>query len=493
MIFAFIFVQKHVKLALIFVQNKVEFALIFVQFAGLELEAVVGVYIKRTIDDDLLEWKNDKKRKILLIRGARQIGKSSSVRKLSQHFDFFLEIDFEKKREIHVLFNGNLNPREIAEKLSVVTAIPVIPGKTLVFFDEIQCCPNAISSLRYFYEDYPELHVIAAGSLLEFALESLPSFGVGRIRSIFMYPLSYKEFLIANGEYALWDKVCESSPEKPLFDLYHIKCLEYLKKFLLIGGMPEVVADYIESRNINNSKNLLADLVTSFKSDFSKYKKRVPDLRISAVFNAVVNQSGGIFNYSRVDEINYRQVRESVELLQNAGLVIPVIHSSSNALPLGGEINLKKQKFILFDTGIFQQLSGLDLSDIILNNNISLVNKGAIAEQFAGLELLKSRSCNTHDNLYFWSRDKPQSNAEIDYVISINGNIIPLEIKSGSSGKMQSMHMFLNEKNAEYGIRVSLENFSVYDKIRVYPLYAIGRAVTAFTTDIDKKNGLIVT
>ena len=431
-------------------------------------------YIKRTIDDELLVWKNDKNRKVLLIRGARQVGKSSSVRKLSQKFDFFLEIDFEKNREVHSLFDGNLNPKEISEKLSILSGIPVIPDKTLVFFDEIQSCPNAIRSLRYFYEDYPELHVIAAGSLLEFALETLPSFGVGRIRSAFMHPLSYKEFICAYGEDKLWDEVCAASPEKPLVESLHKKCLGYLKKFLLIGGMPAVVADYIESEQILNSQNILTDLITALQSDFSKYKKRVPDLRISAVFDAAVNQSGCIFNYSKVAQINYRQVKESIELLQNSRLLIPVIHSSANALPLGGETNPKKKKYILLDTGIFQQLAGLKLSDIIIENDISLINKGAIAEQFAGLELLKSSPCYKQDNLYFWSREKPQSNAEIDYVLNKNGKIIPLEVKSGTTGKMQSMHLFLNEKGAEYGIRVSLENFSMYDKIKVYPLYAVG-------------------
>ena len=215
-------------------------------------------------------------------------------------------------------------------------------------------------------------------------------------------------------------------------------------------------------------------MITSLKSDFSKYKKRVPELRVSTVFNAAVNQSGGRFNFAKVEQLNYRQVKESLELLQNAGLLIPVIHSSANALPLGGEVNFKKQKIILMDTGILQQLAGLELSDLIINNDISLVNKGAIAEQFTGLELLKSSSCYQQQNLYFWSREKPQSNAEIDYVIQRNEKIIPIEIKSGGTGKMQSMFVFLNEKKAEYGIRVSLENFSTYDRIKVYPLYAVG-------------------
>ena len=440
---------------------------------------MIDTYIKRSVDDELFAWKNEKKRKVLLIRGARQVGKSSSVRKLAEKFDHFLEVNFEKDQKVHKIFEGDLNPKEISEKLSIMFKIPIIPEKTLVFFDEIQSCTKAISSLRFFYENYPELHVIAAGSLLEFALETLPSFGVGRIRSIFMHPLSYKEFLLACGEDALWDKVCASSPEKPLFEPFHEKCLEHLKKFLIIGGMPAVAANYVKYINeqglqILNSQMILSDLISSLKADFSKYKKRVPDLRVLTVFSAVVNQSGSRFNYSKVDQLNYRQVKESLELLQNAGLIIQVIHSSANALPLGGEVNFKKQKFLLLDTGIFQQLSGLEISEILFNNDISLINKGAIAEQFAGLELLKSSSCYQSGDLYFWSREKPQSNAEIDYVIQRNGKIIPIEVKSGSTGKMQSMYVFLNEKKLKYGIRVSLENFALYDKIRVYPLYAVG-------------------
>ena len=431
-------------------------------------------YLKRNIDDELLAWKNDKKHKVLLLRGARQVGKSSSVRNLAKKFEYFLEIDFEKNIKAHDPFNGNLDVKDICEKLSVLYRIPIIPGKTLVFFDELQSCPNAIRSLRYFYEDYPELHLIAAGSLLEFALEELPSFGVGRIRSIFMYPFSYKEFLLACGEDALWGKVCESSPVKPLYEPFHEKCLEYLKKFLIIGGMPAVISDYAESGQILNSQNILNDLIVSLKSDFSKYKKRVPDLRISAAFDAAVNQSGGRFNYAKVEQLNYRQIKESLGLLQSAGLLIPIIHSSANALPLGSEASFKKQKFLLLDTGILQRLLDMELSEIILNNDISFINKGAIAEQFAGLELLKSSSCYSQGNLYFWSREKSQSSAEVDYVVQRNGKIIPIEVKSGKTGKMQSMFIFLKEKKSEFGIRTSLENFSIYDKIHVYPLYAVG-------------------
>ena len=431
-------------------------------------------YYNRNIDNELIAWKEEKDRKPLLLRGARQIGKSSSVRKLAEKFEHFLEINFEKNRDAYRFFEGDLNVKEICTKLSVQFQKPIIPNKTLLFFDEIQACPNAISALRFFYEDYPELHVIAAGSLLEFALEKLPSFGVGRISSKFMYPFSFTEFMSACGNEMLWSEVCKSSPEKPLFPVFHEKCLELLKKFLVIGGMPAVVSKFVENNDILACQKTLNDLINSLKSDFSKYKSRVPELRIQTAFEAVVHQAGGKFNYAKVEQLSHRQVKESIELLEKAGLIIPVVHTSANGIPLGAEANFKKQKFILLDTGVFQRLLGLQLSDILFSDDFDVINKGCIAEQFVGLELLKSAPCDMPENLYFWTREKEKSQAEVDYVRQNNDKIVPIEVKSGKSGKMQSMHLFLNEKRAEYGIRTSLENFSEYDKIKVYPLYATG-------------------
>ncbi len=431
-------------------------------------------YYNRNIDRELLVWKDEENRKPLLLRGARQVGKSSSIRKLAEKFDNFLEINFEKNRNLYHFFEGDLDVKKICANLSIHFQKPIIPNKTLLFLDEIQACPNAISALRFFYEDYPELHVIAAGSLLEFALEELPSFGVGRISSMFMYPFSFAEFMSACSNEMLWDEVCKSSPKKPLSPVFHDKCLEFLKKFLVIGGMPAVVSKFVESKDILACQKELNDLINSLKSDFSKYKPRVPELRIQTAFEAVVHQTGGKFNYAKVEQLNYRQIKESIELLKKAGLVIPVIHTSANGIPLGAEVNFKKQKIILLDTGIFQSLLGLQLSDILFSDDIDIINKGAIAEQFTGLELIKNSSPYISENLYYWAREKVKSQAEVDYVIQQNEKIIPIEVKSGKSGKMQSMHLFLTEKQAKYGVRTSLENFSEYDKIRVYPLYAIG-------------------
>jgi len=432
------------------------------------------MYIKRLIDSDLLSWSKGKGRKPLLLRGARQVGKSSSVRKMAEHFDYFIEINFEKNHKARDFFDGDFDVADICDRISVQFKRPVVPGKTILFFDEIQACPRAISALRFFYEDYPELHVVAAGSLLEFAWEKLPSFGVGRIESMFMYPFSFQEFATACGEERLWEKVCEASPQKPLFHVFHDSCVALLKKFLVLGGMPAVVSEYVQNRNTLNAQKELSNLINFLKSDFSKYRERTPELRILAAFEAVVEQSGSKFNYAKAGQYNIHQMKESIALLQKAGLVIPVVHTSASGLPLGAQVNPKKQKFILLDTGIFQRLLGLDISDILSNHDFSLVNKGFIAEQMAGLELLKSSPVYEQSPLYYWHRESAGSTAEVDYVIQQGAKIIPVEVKSGTSGKMQSLNLFIREKQSEYGIRTSLENFAEYDKIKVYPLYAVG-------------------
>ena len=435
-------------------------------------------YIERNIDKTLLLWKIDPDRKPLLIRGARQVGKSSTIEQLGTHFEHFITVNFERNKKLQTLFEGDLDVKEICLRLSVQFRKPIIAGKTLLFFDEIQSCPNAIMSLRYFYEDYPELHVIAAGSLLEFALEELPTFGVGRIDSLFMYPFSFQEFMLACGEELLWKEVCKSSPEKPIFPVFHEKCLNLLKKYLIIGGMPFAVSIFLKTNDILKVQKALDTLILSYQNDFAKYKKRLPTLLLHEVFAAVVKQSGGKFIYSKAAETSQYNIKQAVNMLIMAGLVIPIFSSSAHGIPLGAEVNHKKCKMLLLDTGIFQRLLNLQLSDILFSNDFEVVNKGFIAEQFVGLELIKNSSPYTPENLYFWARDKEKSHAEVDYLIQINGKIIPIEVKSGKSGKMQSMHMFIAEKQSEYGIRTSLENFTKYDNIRVYPLYAIGNIKT---------------
>ena len=433
------------------------------------------MYLKRSIDKELKNWSQDRSKKPLLLRGARQVGKSTAVRELAKTFDFYLEINFEEQKRVQKLFSEDLSPIELCDNLSIMYGVPVIPGKTLLFFDEIQACLPAISSLRFFYEKYAELHVIAAGSLLEFALEKLPSFGVGRVRSIFLYSFSFDEFLAASGENRLLELKNKASVEHPLQEVFHNKLLNYFKRFLVLGGMPEVVAHYAESRNLSACQAILNDLIISLKDDFSKYKKRVPTLRILEVFEAVVKQTGGKFNFARAaTDSNHKQIKEALDLLIMAGLVIPVTHSSANGIPLGAERNIKKRKMLIFDTGIFQRLLGLEISEVLFEDDFDLLNKGAIAELYVGLELLKSSSCYEQQDLWYWHREALNSNAEVDYIIQRQQEIIPVEVKSGKKGSMQSLFLFLKEKKSPFGIRFSTENYSSYNQIRVCPLYHVG-------------------
>ena len=435
------------------------------------------MYYNRKIDRDLQQWSSEKRRKPLMLRGARQVGKTSAVRHLGKCFKYFVEINFENKDHsaAKTVFSQHSNPQIICSELAVLFGQAIVPGKTLLFLDEIQSCPDAISSLRYFYEQLPALHVIAAGSLLEFALEEIPSFGVGRIDSMYMYPFSFSEFLCATRHETWANLMDEASPEKPVSDIIHEKIVEQLKNFLIIGGMPEVVAEFVETHDFLRCQKVLNSLLVSFRNDFAKYKKRIPAARINEVFSSISHQAEGKFVYERVSQnLNNEQVKKSLELLLMAGLCYQVTHSSADGAPLGARINPKCRRVIPFDTGIYQQILNLDISGVLLSSELDTVNKGAVAEIFVGCELKKNASCYSDEELYCWVREKKNATAQIDFVVQLGKNIVPLEVKSGKQGKMQSMWVFMKEKNTSYGIRTSLENFGKYQNITVYPLYAIG-------------------
>ncbi|MDR0939619.1 MAG: ATP-binding protein [Mediterranea sp.] len=435
-------------------------------------------YLKRSIDSELASWKEEEHRKPLLLRGARQVGKSSAVRNLGRSFAHYLEVNFESDLEVKAFFQGNLNPQIIGEKLSLYYDVPVIPGETLLFLDEIQGCREAIASLRFFYERYPELHVVAAGSLLEFALVEIPSFAVGRLRSIFLYPMSFDEFLAATGQEGLIEVKRGAGFANPVDNVFHQRLNEQLRKFLVLGGMPEVVSLYLQTGDMLRCMRALDDLYISLRDDFAKYKSTVPAVRLREVFDSVVEQAGGRFVYSRVGkDNNYRQVKEAVDLLVMAGLVVPVYKNSGNGLPIGAGANSSIFKLLALDFGLAQRMARLDISPLLVAADGELVNKGAIAEQFAALEILKNGSPYTPSVLYFWQREARNSNAEVDFLLPHGDGILPLEIKAGTRGSMRSLSLFLAEKGTAYGLRSSMENFGEYDRVKVCPLYALGDVV----------------
>jgi predicted AAA+ superfamily ATPase len=434
--------------------------------------------MKRLIDTELEIWAAEKEPKPLLLRGARQVGKTYAVRKLGKRFKHFAELNFDENPEIATFFDGALSAGPIVEKLAAYTHTPIIPGKTLLFLDESQACPRSLAALRYFREQLPSLHVIAAGSLLEFALEEIPSLGVGRLTSRFMYPMTFTEFLLGIGEAALVDMMNAADFTHPIDEPFHRRLNSLLRTYMTIGGMPEIVAKYVENRDLLSAMNMLDDLLLVFHDDFAKYRKRVPLSRLAETFRSVAMQSGGKFVAAHVSrETKSTAIRDALELLVKAGLVLKTFHSSANGIPLGSEINETAFKALLADTGLHQRLLGLDLKELVSIDDAAFANKGSLAEVYSALQIASHSSMRHRPELYYWHRDAPNATAEVDFVMQHGNGVLPVEVKAGLRGSMKSLRIFMAEKHIDIGVRVSLENFATLPDVRIIPLYAIHRIV----------------
>ena len=452
---------------------------------------VMQEYIQRKIDVELLEWKNNPMRKPLLLRGARQVGKSSAVRHFGKEFKYFAEVNFERHKAVKTFFQGDIDIRLIAQKIAKYINVPIEEGETLLFLDEIQECPEAIMALRFFKEDYPGLHVIAAGSLLEFTLQELPTYGVGRIHTLFMYPMTFDEFLKANDENGLIDMKGQADSRHPLDDAFHEKLVEYFRIYLLVGGMPEAVLAWIKTHDFNQCSRVQEDIILTYDDDFSKYKKRVsPDL-LRTTMRGICHQSGEKITFKQISA-DYRssQIREAVRLLTLAGLTTPVVATSGNGIPLDAEANEKNMKILFLDSGLLLTVLQLEgnlaqhlIEQIMTGNPQELVNKGGLVEMVAGLEILRNKPCVQRQRMFYWEKSG-NSIAEIDYLDIFNLKVTPIEIKSGTQGGMKSLWLFMREKNLTEAIRCSFENFGEFcytdsqadnavRHITIVPLYAL--------------------
>jgi uncharacterized protein len=290
-----------------------------------------------------------------------------------------------------------------------------------------------------------------------------------------VYPFSFDEFLWAQGLVSLSEfKKNQANSERPMPLALHQELVGLLRTFYLVGGMPESVQVWVNSKDYSQCATVQNDILDAYFEDFSKYKTRISPLILSNTLKSVAIQAGNKFVFSEVGtELNSTQIKEALDLLILAGLIIPVIHTSANGIPLGAETNPKYRKFLFLDIGLMQSLLGLQPKDIILSSEIDFVNKGGLSEIFAGLELIKYSSYLKKPELYYWQRTERNAQAEVDYVISKDGKIYPIEVKASKSGSMQSMYKFIELKDCDFGYRLSLEPFSNYPKITVIPLYAL--------------------
>ena len=459
------------------------------------------MYYKRIIDHYLSEWASRDTRKPILLRGARQVGKFSAVRHLGQQFKNYVEINFEMEPQYKAIFKPDLNVSRIVMQIAALSGSRIEEGETLLFMDEIQECPEAIMSLRFFKENLPKLHVIAAGSLLEFALAELPTFGVGRIHSMFMYPMTFDEFLLANKEDLLLEARNGASALSPLPDPLHERLVNLLRTYMLVGGMPECVAKWVETHNYLLCQEVQDDILVSYEDDFPKYKKKADVNLLRNILRSAAIQATKKFVYSKVGDYKNIEVKNALDLLILAGLLIPVTHTSANGLPLGSEADHSYRKILFFDCGLMLRLLGITTGDtttlatqILTSTAADLVNKGTIAELVVGLEMLHYMTPNLRHELYYWVRLSKNSLAEIDYLLPSHLQILPIEVKAGSQGGMKSLWSFMREKHLTEAIRCSLENFGSFshtDKedrdtarhVSVIPLYAVSQIIKITTSD----------
>lgn len=455
------------------------------------------MYIERPIDALLLEWKNSRVHKPLLLRGARQVGKSWAVEHLGETFEHFIEVNFEKQPDMLEVFQKIHDVHELTNRLSMYYNTPVIPGKTLLFIDEIQDSVDAIKSLWSFKEDFSELHVVAAGSLLEFALKDLSSFGVGRIRSLFVYPFSFDEFLLAEGKSAWVKAKQEANAEKPLLTPLYNDLVQHYRTFLMVGGMPASVAAWVTTHDYRECQAELDDIQLTYYDDFPKYADKVDPTLLRNTLQSVVVQIGNKFTYSHVDG-GYRSedVKKALSLLCDAGIIKRVSHTVANGIPLGAEVNDKYRKYIYLDSGLLLRILDMDLGGarqltemILAGTAEDLVNKGGLAEMMLGWELVKYNNPRSQHELYYWENTAEGTRSEVDYIITRDLKVLPIECKAGLSGKMKSMYEFLRQKHLTDAIRCSLENFAHLEhcdnkddgavrQLQILPLFAISNLFT---------------
>jgi len=428
--------------------------------------------VYRSIEKNLLNWKNSKNKKPLIIRGARQVGKTYIITNfLSKFYKNTININFEKNPNLRVCFENSLDPKEIINKIEVFLNIEIDIKNDLIFFDEIQSCPKAIQSLRYFYEDLPETNVVAAGSLLEFTI-SKTSFPVGRVNYLFLGPLTFEEFLLNSKNQKLIDILNNHNFDQNLDIAYHNKLNDLLKIYLSIGGMPEALKEYFNTNNYSNIFQIQSEMIISYYNDIPKYSTKKKELEeIETVFYNIPKLIGNQFKYVQISrEIKSKNIKDAIYTLQKAG-IINLCYSSSG-IPLEINKNTNRFKIFFLDVGILQNILNVKPSEWI-KNDINYIHNGTIAEQFVS-QTLNSLQVRKINNIFFWENLKRGSSAEIDFLIEKNAKIYPVEVKSGASGSLKSLNQYLDKnQNIKMGYKLSINNFEIQKRIQNIPLYAI--------------------
>lgn len=437
--------------------------------------------MKRTLLTVLNNWLISAHRKPLVLRGARQVGKTWLVRELAKvNQKVLIEINFEKNPQYISLFDTN-EVAQIVLNLSATFNQKISPENFLLFLDEIQVAPQLLSKLRWFMEGLPELPVIGAGSLLEFTLENYQfSMPVGRIQYMHLEAMSFEEFLQASDQGGLLEYLkaynLKEATQANIPEVLHEKLMLLFKEYLIIGGLPEAVYSWIRERDVKQVNQIHHDLLNTYRDDFAKYSGRLDVTILDTVMRAVPRMLGAKFVYQKVGaKINASAVKNALNLLNKARICHTVWATSANGLPLGSQIRDKYLKQIFLDTGLASAQLGLSLNQLKSLSELDLVDNGAIAEQVVGQLLRTISPSYIEPALYYWQREEKGSAAELDYIIEHGNRVIPVEVKAGSTGSLKSLHLFMGSKNLSLALRI---NSDLPSKVTVDLKDVMGKRVT---------------
>lgn len=426
--------------------------------------------MKRDIRHQLREWKEGKNRKPLLVMGARQVGKTFSMKQFgAEAFENTVYLNFEDKPKLCQLFESSLEPKKILRALSIEMNCEIIAGESLIVFDEVQECPNALNSLKYFCEDAPEYHVIAAGSLLGVKLVHTKGFPVGKVQFLTLYPLSFFEFLEALGETKVLEFLKEIQEPAPLPSIIHDKLLERFKEYLFVGGMPEAVLEFSRSGKFQKVREIQQAILNAYSLDFAKHAPKDQVMRINQIWTSIPSQlakENKKFIFSLIREgARAREFEIALQWLIEAGLIYKVSLITNAKIPLSAYLEQSAFKIYLVDVGLLGAMAGLSAKTVLHPNELFQEFKGSLTENFVAQELAHSQF-----GLYYWTSE---GKAELDFVLQLEDQVLPLEVKSGKSFKHQSLRVYMNHYKPPLAIRCSPLNLVKDGDILNCPLYLL--------------------
>lgn len=426
--------------------------------------------MKRKAYEGLLKWKSNKSRKPLLIKGARQVGKTWLMKEFGKNeYESVAYINFEKSTQLADLFEADFDIPRILRSIQLITGIIPQPGETLIIFDEIQSVKRGLLSLKYFFEDAPEYHIIAAGSLLGLSIHKDDSFPVGKVDFLELYPLSFEEFTLAMEKKSLLDAL--HGQEWELVKAFKSNYTELLKQYYYTGGMPEVVRSFIQNNDYNEVREIQNSILESYNNDFSKHPPLEIVPRIKLIWNAIPSQlakENRKFIYGAVKSGGRaKEFEVAIMWLEDAGLIHKISRVSNASLPLNGFADIGAFKLFMVDVGLLGAKSGLDAKTIIEGNSIFGQYKGALTEQY----VLQQLKCSEGIETYYWSPE--QGTAEVDFLIQAKGKVIPIEVKAEENLKAKSLKSFRDKFHPELSIRTSMSDFRKEETLTNLPLYGI--------------------